>query len=441
MAFDLLIRGARLIRSDLDAVGDVGITDGKISAIGELGGHSTAEVLDAKGLALLPGVIDTQVHFREPGLEWKEDIESGTRSALYGGATSILEMPNTIPPTIDETTLADKLQRAEGRAWCHYGFFIGATGSNVDQLGKLESLPGVPGIKIFVGSSTGALLVDNEDVLRRVLMSGSRPCPVHAEDEARNRERKSLISHDPHPREHPLLRDEVSAVLATQKVIRLSAETGRRVHILHVSTAQEPPVIYEAKQAGIKVTAEVTPQHLYFAAPECYEKLGSLAQMNPPIRSAEHREALWRALDAGIFDVFGSDHAPHTLDEKSQPYPLSPSGLPGVQTMLPILLSFAAQGRISLSKIALMACENPARLYGIVGKGRMEVGMDADLTLVDHTKSYVFERSMVQSKCGWSPYEGEQFTGSVEHVLIGGRFALRDGEHVGGPSGRMLAFQ
>lgn len=432
-----MIRGGRLASGQL---ADVGIEAGKITALGDLSIATAAEVIDARDLLVLPGLIDTQVHFREPGLEHKEDLESGTRAALHGGVTSVLEMPNTAPPTESEAALQDKLGRAEGRAWCHYGFFVGATKENADDLGRLESLPGTPGIKIFMGSSTGSLLVDDDQNLTRVLRSGRKRIPVHAEDEARNRSRKALLSSHPTPVEHPFLRDAESARLATERILRLGYLTQRPIHILHVSTADELPLIAAAKMLEPGPSAEVTPQHLWFEAPECYERLGTLAQMNPPIRSHEHQEALWRALGEGLFDVFGSDHAPHTLEEKSRPYPQSPSGMPGVQTMLPVLMTFVKQGRLSVETVVRMACESPARLYGIKGKGRLEVGYDADIVLVDPNRSRTLDRSMVQSKCGWSPYEGETLTGWPELVILDGRVAIRSGERIGGPAGKMLEF-
>lgn len=437
--FDLLIRNGTIVTSAGRNIGDIGITNGKITAIGSLT-DSAAEVIDATDLWVLPGLIDTQVHFREPGLEHKEDLESGTRAAIMGGVTSILEMPNTNPTTTDAGALTDKLIRARGRAWSHFGFFVGATTDNIEALGHLETLPGTPGIKIFMGSSTGPLLVGDDDHLRKVLHAVNRRCPIHAEDEPRNKERKSLISSAPHPREHPFLRDAESARLATERILQLSAETGKPVHILHVSTAVEPPMIADAKRRGLRTTAEVTPQHLYFSAPDCYDRLGTLTQMNPPIRSADHTEGLWRALDAGIFDVFGSDHAPHTLEEKSGQYPASPSGMPGVQTMLSVLLTFVSQGRFSAETLVRMACEAPAELYGITGKGRLKVGFDADIILVDPHRKQIFERSMVQSKCGWSPYEGEMLTGWVEHVLLNGTATVKSGELCGTARGQMLSF-
>ncbi len=440
MVFDLLIRGGDVATPTVIAPGDVGIKDGKIAAIGDLSSDSAAEIIDARNLLVMPGVIDTQVHFREPGLEHKEDLESGTRAALMGGVTSILEMPNTNPTTTTPEALQDKLDRAHGRAWCNYGFFVGATTENAERLAEYETLPGTPGIKIFMGSSTGPLLVGDDEHLRVVLRNGKKRTPIHAEDEARNVARKSLITAHPHVREHPFLRDAESARLATERILRLSNETGRPVHILHVSTADEPPLIAQAKKEGLGTTAEVTPQHLYFFGPDCYDRLGTLAQMNPPIRSQEHQEGLWRALADGVFDVFGSDHAPHTLDEKAKPYPTSPSGMPGVQTLLPVLLTFVSQGRLSLETLVKMACERPAELYGIQGKGRIEVGMDADLVLVDANRTQVFTQDMVESKCGWSPYEGERLTGWPEHVVLGGRVAVRSGQRIDPPAGKMLQF-
>jgi dihydroorotase len=441
MPFDLLLTNAQVVTPTGTAVGDIGIIDGKIAALGSLTDDSSTQTIDCSGLTIIPGLIDTQVHFREPGLEQKEDLESGTRAALMGGVTSILEMPNTSPNTTDAITLQDKLNRAAGRAWSNYGFFIGASTENADQLGELEQLPGCPGIKIFMGSSTGSLLVSAEEDLRKVLQSGKRPCPIHAEDEPRNRARKSLISEEPSPREHPFLRDSESAIMATHQILRLSAETGRPVHVLHISTKEEPWIIEEARKAGVRATSEVTPQHLFFAGPECYDRLGSLTQMNPPIRSDEDRAGLWRALEEGLFDVFGSDHAPHTLEEKSKPYPASPSGMPGVQTLLPVLLTFVAEGRLALEKLVRMSSTRPAEIYGIQGKGSIAVGMDADLTIVDLNQKWTFERAHVESKCGWSPYEGETFTGAVEHVILGGSVAVRSRERIAKPTGQMLEFR
>ncbi|MBC8065649.1 MAG: dihydroorotase [Chlorobia bacterium] len=439
MSFDLVIRNALITTSEHQEMGDLAVTEGKIASIGQVSGSGARE-LDAKGLTLIPGLIDTQVHFREPGMEHKEDLESGTRAAILGGVTSIFEMPNTNPTTTTAEALQDKLNRSNGRAWCDYSFFVGATTDNINELSQLENLPGSPGIKIFMGSSTGTLLVGDDDHLRQVLRHGRRRAPIHAEDEFRNRERKALISDHPHPREHPFLRDAESARLATQRILSLSQETGRPVHVLHVSTADELPLLAEAKRKELGTTCEVTPQHLWFYAPDCYDRLGTFAQMNPPIRTSEHQTALRQAVYEGLFDVFGSDHAPHTIEEKSQPYPQSPSGMPGVQTMLSALLTLAHQGLMDIQTIVRMACENPTRIYGIANKGFLKVGFDADLVLVDPKKQATFERSMVVSKCGWSPYEGAEFVGWPIHVFLGGQHIVSDQALVGHQSGRPIEF-
>jgi dihydroorotase len=418
----------------------VAVRDGKIVLVGDLTGVEADRTIDAGGLLLLPGLIDTQVHFREPGLTHKEDLESGTRAALHGGVTSILEMPNTVPPTTSREALADKLKRASGRAWCNYGFFVGASADNISELASLETEPGCPGIKVFMGSSTGSLLVESDEDLLQVLKNGKKRFPVHAEDEPRNRARKELISDHPSVAEHPFLRDSESARLATERILRLSKETGRPVHILHVSTAVELPLLRAAKDTGLGTTCEVTPQHLFFAAPECYERLGTWAQMNPPIRSEHDREALWGAVHDGLFDVFGSDHAPHTLEEKSKPYPQSPSGMPGVQTMLPVLMNFVAEGRLSVQDVVRMGCENPSKLYGIKGKGFIAEGFDADLVLVDPEWRRTVETSFLQSKCGWSPYEGLTLQGWPRLVILGGQVSIEGEVRAGEPSGTMLRF-
>jgi len=440
MAFDLVIHGATVANPYGLAIADVAITDGKIEAIGDLVSFDAVETVDASGLFLMPGAIDTQVHFREPGMEHKEDLATGSLAAICGGVTAFLEMPNTKPETTTPEALADKIARGTGRCWSNFGFFFGATPGNASGLADFEHLPGTPGVKIFVGSSTGDLLVDDEDDLRRVLLSGKKRVAVHSEDEARNVARKALISDHPTAHEHPFLRDAEAARISTERLIRLCEETGRPIHILHISTADELPLIADAKRRGLPITCEITPQHLWFAAPECYDKLGTKAQMNPPLRSEEHRSALWKALDEGLFEVFGSDHAPHTLEEKTQPYPKSPSGMPGVETILSVLLTYAAQGRISYETLVRMFSTNPASLYNIIGKGRIEVGYDADLVLFDPHRRWVLDETYLHSKSGWSPYDGEEFVGKVQSVYLGGKLASFEGEPVGEPMGQCLKF-
>lgn len=439
-AFDLVLIGGNVVRPDGIHRADVGIRDGRFAAFGDLRTAATAESVDVSGLTLLPGLIDTQVHFREPGMEHKEDIESGTRAAVFGGVTSIFEMPNTAPPTTTAMALNDKLLRAKGRAWCDYGFFVGASPDNVGQLAELEKAPGSPGVKIFMGSSTGTLLVPDDETLRQVLMAGERRAPVHSEDHMRLEALKGSIE-SPTVMDHPRLRDPETAVRATRRLLRLARETGRPVHVLHISTEEELALIEESRgDSGVDATWEVTPQHLYFSAPDCYERLGTLAQMNPPIRDARHQMALREAVRRGLFDVFGSDHAPHTLEEKAQPYPKSPSGMPGVQTMLPVLLQFLRESLIDLPTLVRMTSARPAELYGITCKGKMEVGYDADVAVVDLDAEWTFERSMVQSKCGWSPYEGAKFVGRPIHTLIRGQFAVREGAAGHGSLGEPVRF-
>ncbi len=440
MSFDLIIHGATVITPFGRERQDVAVLNGIIEAVGDLSGFEATEIIDAKGLYLMPGGIDTQVHFREPGLTHKEDLASGSLAAICGGVTSFLEMPNTKPETTTPQALADKVSAATGRCWSNFGFFFGATPSNASHLSEFENLPGTPGVKIFVGSSTGDLLVDKEEDLRQVLLNGHKRVAVHSEDEARNIERKALISDHPTPHEHPFLRDAESARISTERLIRLCEETGRPIHILHISTADELPLIEVAKAKGLPITCEITPQHLWFAAPSCYDKLGTKAQMNPPLRDAFHQRALWDALDRGVFDVFGSDHAPHTIEEKAKPYPSSPSGMPGVETILPVLLDFAARGKISYETIVAMFCARPAELYSIKRKGNVELGSDADLVLFDPNQSWTVDEKILHSKSGWSPYDGVTLTGKIRSVFLAGQLVSSNGQPVGTPKGRCLEF-
>ncbi len=439
MHFELRILGGMIVSGDETVQGDIGISDGKILAVGALRDATSDQTLLAEGLHVLPGGIDTQVHFREPGLEHKEDLESGTRAAIMGGITSIFEMPNTDPTTTNREALEDKLDRAKGRAWCDYSFFVGASKDNIGELAELEMLPGTPGVKIFMGSSTGPLLVDDDESLRGVLSHCTKRCPIHAEDEPRLLERKKMRSENPHVREHPIRRDVECARLATERVLRISEETGHPVHILHVSTRDELPLIAEAKRKGLKTTCEVTPQHLTLNS-ESYETIGTYAQMNPPVRTEVHRVALWQAVKDGLFDVFGSDHAPHAKFEKALPYPESPSGMPGVQTMLPVLLEWVHRGELPLTLLVKMLCENPAKLYGILRKGQIAEGFDADLAIVDLNAEWTIGSDWLQSKCEWSPFEGMTVHGRIEHVFLRGKWAVREGQLNGRMSGVPVEF-
>lgn len=439
VSFDLLIQGGRCYLPGGLVEVDVGISAGQIRWLGQAGPNTrAAQVIDARGLIVMPGAIDSQVHFREPGLEHKEDLESGTRAAVFGGVTTIFEMPNTNPNTDTAERLADKVQRATGRAHSNFAFFVGATAGNADQLAELELLPGCSGVKIFMGSSTGSLLVADDSTLERVLQHGRRRVAIHAEDEPRLLERKALVSgNDARVQQHPVWRDAQTALLATERLLAVAERVGRPVHVLHVTTRQEMELLSTKKQIA---TVETTPQHLTLSAPDCYDQLGSRAQMNPPIREAEHRAALWHAVQTGVVDVIGSDHAPHTLEEKAQPYPKSPSGMPGVQTLLPLMLHHVNQERLSLGRLVDLVCEGPARIYNIVGKGRIALGYDADLALIDLQAQRNVDDASMQSKCGWTPFAGMTLQGWPRVTIVGGKVVVREGELVERGVGKAVRF-
>jgi dihydroorotase len=434
--FDLIVRGGIAATPNGIAGCDIGVRDGRIAALGSFAG-SAAETIDATGLHVLPGIIDTQVHFREPGLEHKEDLESGTRGAALGGVTAIFEMPNTSPPTTHAPAIEEKVRRATGRAWCDFAFFAGAAEDNIAELADLERLPGCCGVKIFMGSSTGSLLVADDEALDAVLRSGTRRCAIHAEDEPRLRERLKLVREGADVSMHPVWRDEEVALRATQRIVALARRAGRRIHVLHVTTAEEMEFLAGHKDL---VTVETTPQHLTLAAPECYQRLGTFAQMNPPIREARHRDALWRAVTDGVVDVIGSDHAPHTKEEKAKPYPQSPSGMPGVQTLPAILLDHVAQGRLTLERFVDLTSASAARIYNIAGKGRIALGYDADLTLVDLKARWTITNDWMATKCGWTPFDGMSVTGKAVATIVRGLSVMRDGTLLDAPRGKPVRF-
>ena len=435
--YDLILKGGTVATPGGLAATDIGVRGGRIASVGDLGRAGAEEIVDCADLHVLPGVIDTQVHFREPGLEHKEDLATGTRGAIAGGVTAVFEMPNTKPLTTTAEALADKLRRARGRAWCDHAFFVGGTAENADRLAALERLPGCCGVKIFMGSSTGDLLAEDDPTIARILAHGTRRVAVHAEDEARLRERWALVEAGAEVTQHPVWRDVETALRATLRLVSLAETAGRRIHVLHVTTSEEMTFFGRYKDFA---TVEVTPQHLTFAAPECYRRLGSRAQMNPPIREASHREALWRAVADGTVDVLGSDHAPHTLEEKAKPYPNSPSGMTGVQTLVPVMLDHVNAGRLSLERFVDLTSVGPARIFNIAGKGRIARGYDADFTVVDLKARRTIEDSWIESRAGWTPYDGMTVTGWPMATIIRGRPVMRDGTVLGQPTGRPIRF-
>ena len=435
--YDLIVRGGEVANHAGRGRADVGVIDGRIAFVGDLSQASAGETVDASGLTVLPGVIDTQVHFREPGLEWKEDLETGSRAAALGGVTAVFEMPNTEPNTTDPDTLADKLARARDRMWTDHAFYIGGTHENAKHLGELERLPGCCGVKVFMGASTGTLLVADDDGVREVLRHVNRRATFHSEDEYRLVERRPLARTGDWT-SHPEVRDPESAIMSTRRLVGLAREVGARIHVLHVSTADEVRFLAHHKDVA---TAEVTPQHLTLDGDEAYARLKGYAQMNPPIRNAPHIAGLWTGIAHGVFDVLGSDHAPHTVEEKARPYPASPSGMPGVQTLVPVMLTHVAEGRLSLDRFIDLTSHGANRVFGIAGKGRMAEGYDADLTLVDLKARRIIRHEDMASRAGWTPFDGFQATGWPMATIVRGRVVMRDGELTGSAHGRPVRFQ
>ena len=441
--FDLIIKSGICITQNSNGElkknsTDIGIKGGKIAELGSIQTSPQDHVLDAKGLHVLPGLIDTQVHFREPGLEHKEDLSSGTQAAILGGITAVFDMPNTRPPTTTTTGFEEKVSQAKGRCWSHYAFYMGANAENVNQLSQLEKLSGCCGVKIFMGSSTGNLLIKDDNLLRQALSSGKKRVAIHSEDQDRLLERKSLLDNQRgNPAFHPIWRDEEVALKSTKRLLKIARETSRPVHVLHITTGQEIDLLKSHKDIA---SVECTPQHLTLSAPDCYERLGTLAQMNPPIRGNEHKEKLWEGIQNGTVDIIGSDHAPHTKEEKSRPYPLSPSGMPGVQTIVPLMLNHVNQGRLSLEKLVELMCLNPTRLFGIKNKGGIKKGLDADITIVDMNKEFEISSDWLKYKCQWSPFTGDKVKGWPKATLLKGEIVMRDGEVLGSPRGELLDF-
>ena len=420
--FDFVLAKGIVVNQDGEGPRDVGVREGRIAAIGDLSAASAGERIDCAGLHVLPGVIDSQVHFREPGLVHKEDLETGSRAAVLGGVTAVFEMPNTDPTTTTAAALADKVRRATGRMHCDFAFWVGGTHDNVADIPELERLPGAAGIKVFMGSSTGRLLVADDAGVLAILKKTRRRAAFHSEDEARLEERKALrVAGD--PASHPVWRDEIAALRSTERLVRLAREAGAQVHVLHVSTREEMEFLASAKDVA---TCEATPHHLTLSADD-YPRLGTKLQMNPPVRGAEHREGLWRGLRQGVVDVLGSDHAPHTLEEKAKPYPDSPSGMTGVQTLVPIMLDHVNAGRLTLQRFVDLTSAGPARIFRILGKGRIAAGYDADFTIVDMKRVETIRDSWITSRSNWTPYDGKTVTGWPIGTIVRGRRVMWDG--------------
>ena len=435
--FDLLIRHGTCILPWGVETTDVGVRDGRIAALGVAGDATADETIDARGLHVLPGLIDPHVHLRDPGDKTIESIPTGTRAAVLGGLAAVFDMPNTAPSIVDAEKLAWKQEYVERESWCDIGLYVGGTKQNIPELAKLELGRGVCGIKIFAGSSTGDLLVEDDEHLERVMRSGRRRIAYHSEDEYRLQERKPLFkSGDPY-RRHMEWRDEETAFLGTRRLMALARATGRPAHILHVSTAEELDYLKDFRDLA---TCEVLVNHLTQVAPDCYDNLKGFGVMNPPIRGARHLDAAWRAISDGTVDTVGSDHAPHPRDKKMLPWPDCPAGLTGVQTIVPVMLNHVNAGRLSLTRMVDLMCAGPARVYGVVGKGRLAAGYDADFTLVDMQHRRRIEELWIVSPCGWTPFAGMDITGWPVRVIVRGRTVMCDDEVLGSPSGKLVRF-
>jgi len=432
---DLIIKnGACYINGELIHQ-EIGIKDAKIVEIGNIKTDSK-DLLDVKGLTVLPGCIDTQVHFREPGATDSEDLNSGSKAAILGGITSVFEMPNTNPPTSSKIEFSKKLKLAKSRMYCNYAFYFGATSNNYNELTDLKNLEGCCGIKLFVGSSTGNLLVQHEKDIEKVFKNSSKIVSVHSEDEEILNIRKKLIKKGD-VKTHSLWRNEECAISSTRRIVKIAERYKKKAHILHVTTKEEIDFLSQHKG---NVTFEITPQHLTMFAPECYDKLGTYVQMNPPLRDKSHHDRLWHGVRNNIADIIGSDHAPHLKKNKEKIYPDSPSGMPGVQTLVPVMLNHVNEEKLTLQQFVNFVCENPVKIFGIKNKGFIKKGYDADFTIVDMNKKITIKNENIASKCKWSPFNNMQFQGMPMLTIVNGQIKMKNGKIIGNPTGSVLSF-
>ena len=434
MPFDIIFKNANITDESKSYISDIGVKDGIISEIGSLNDDAET-ILNIENLELIPGVIDTQVHFREPGATHKEDLKSGTKAAILGGVTGIFEMPNTDPSTTNLEALLDKFKRAKDRSYCDYAFYVGGTEDNSKDLPDLEKVDGCCGVKVFMGLSTGSLLVSGDDDLSKIMAEINSRASFHSEDQSHLEERKKFqVQGDTNS--HEIWRNDEQCFIATKRIVQIARKYNKNIHILHVSTGQEVEFLANNKDIA---SVEITPQHLTLSAPDCYNELGNYAQMNPPIRDKSHQEKLWNAIGNGVADIIGSDHAPHSREEKDQVYPNSPSGMPGVQTLVPIMLNHVNNKKLSLNRFVQLTSANPARLFGIKNKGFIEVGNDADFTVIDLNKERVIENNWIVSKCGWTPYDGMKIKGWPVMTVIRGNIVMKEDE-LSDPIGQPMQF-
>ena len=442
LSFDYIFKDGKVALPSGIVDADIGVKNGIIEEIGKIPKESassvTDSIIDCNNLHVLPGVIDSQVHFREPGLENKENLESGMKAAAAGGVTCVFEMPNTNPLTITPEAMADKLQRASRVAWTDYAFYLGGTGRTSSNLSEWENLEGTCGIKIFIGASTGDLITPSDEEIEAVISNGKRVIAVHAEDQyIMDRNKKEILGSSTDVSMHNIWRSPESCLSATRRVVEIAKKYKRRVHILHITTAEEMEYLKMNKDVA---SVEVLANHLSFSAPECYERLGTLVQQNPPIREKHHQDALWRAINDNTVDILASDHAPHTLDEKAQTYPSSPSGTPGVQTLVPVMLNHVSNKKLSIERLVDLWSHGPHRIHKIHNKGQITKGYDADITLVDLNKKMTITNAQQKSRTGWTPYDGLNVTGWPVMTMIRGNVVMREDELLQ-PIGQQVKFK
>ncbi|MBG91322.1 MAG: dihydroorotase [Actinobacteria bacterium] len=426
MIESVLFKGVQLLKGQDIVTGDVWIEAGKIKAVQPQLSASAEQVIHEPNLLLMPGVIDAHVHFRDPGHAHKETLYSGSRAAASGGVTTFFDMPNTNPATTTLAAMAQKKQVAAETSLVNYNFFIGATPHNLDDLCQVEN---VAGIKIYVGSSTGDLLVDGHEALSQIFASANKLIAVHSEDEATIRANQQQYQGSENVSDHNRVRSPEAAILCTQRLCELALAHQQRLHICHLTTQEEAEYLTQNwAQFQSVISTEVTPQHLHFVAPDLYEKWGTFGQINPPIRDQRHQDALWQALLSGVIGMIATDHAPHQVSEKALPYGQAPSGMPGVEWVLPVMLEYMNQGRMSLAQVSHWLSAGPAQTFGILNKGHIKPGYDADLVLVDLSANREVTREQCVSKCGWSPYEGLRLRGWPVATMVNGQVVYREGD-------------
>ena len=426
-SFDLILKNGTVFTPEATEITDIAVKDGKIV---DFGSFSDAEqIIDCTNLYVFPGLIDTQCHFREPGGEHKETLETGTLSAALGGVTGIFEMPNTNPLTITPEAMEFKLKKAHETSYVDFAFYFGGTAEYAEHLSEWENIDGVCGIKIFMGASNGDLLSATDEEIDAIVANGKRVIAVHAEDESIMNENKVTILGDSNDvAMHYKWRSEESCLNATKRIVTIAKKYSRKVHILHITTAQEMAFLKANKDIA---SAEVLANHLTLHAPDCYDTYGTLAQQNPPIREKHHQDALWAAVNDGTVDIVASDHAPHTLDEKSGTYPNTPSGTPGVQTLIPIMLNHVHEGRLSYERLVDLMAYGPYRIHKIKNKCLIRKGFNADFTVVDPKAEHIISNAEQASKSGWTPYDGKKVVGFPTMTIIGGKTIMREGEITG----------